>query len=203
LDLYRKYFSERDFERIELFLLINRSFEISRVLYPGSYVHISPSFIFQNVVYVDSDKKAIKFFKTDLPIKLVEEKKAYKENPVIRFHPMDYFQDIPEKKESFDLLISQYAGFVSQACKNYLRTGGILLANNSHGDASMASLDGDFDPAGVITGSPQQPKLIVENLEDFFTPKREVDLTREMIEKRKRGIAYKKRAQNFVFRRVS
>lgn len=203
MNLYKKFFSERDFERIELFKLVNKSFKISRVLYPGSYVHISPSFIFQNVVYVDSDKKAIQFFKSDLPFELVQDNKVYEENPVIRFHPMDYFQNIPEKKGSFDLLVSQYAGFVSQACKNYLRLGGILLANNSHGDASMASLDGGFDPVGVITGSPNRPKLIVENLEDFFTPKREVELTPEMIEKRKRGIAYKKRAQNFVFRRIS
>lgn len=203
MDLYRKYFIERDFERIELFQLIKQSFEISRVLYPGSYIHISPSFIFQNVVYVDSDEIALKFFNTNLPYKLVEENKVYEENPVIRFHPIDYFQELPEKKETFDLLISQYAGFVSQACKNYLRLDGILLVNNSHGDASMASLDGDFKAVGVIIGSPHRPKLIIENLEDFFRPKRKIDLTRELIERRRRGITYKKRAQNFIFRRVS
>jgi len=40
-------------------------------------------------------------------------------------------------------------------------------------------------------------------MEDFFTPKRKIDLTRDMVEKRRRGIAYKKRARNFVFRKIS
>ena len=34
---------------------------------------------------------------------------------------------------SVDLLISQYAGIISQPCKRYLKPGGYLLVNNSHG----------------------------------------------------------------------
>ncbi|MFX0037200.1 MAG: hypothetical protein ACFE9I_16330 [Candidatus Hermodarchaeota archaeon] len=37
-----------------------------------------------------------------------------------------------------------YAGFVSQSCKEYLKVGGILLTNNSHGNASMAYIDDDY-----------------------------------------------------------
>ena len=36
-----------------------------------------------------------------------------------------------------DVLLSQYAGFISEPCKGYLRAGGVLVANNSHGDARL------------------------------------------------------------------
>ncbi len=40
--------------------------------------------------------------------------------------------------EPVDLIISQYAGFVGQETKRYLKEGGILLCNDSHGDATLA-----------------------------------------------------------------
>jgi len=49
-----------------------------------------------------------------------------------------------------DLIISQYAGFVGQATKKYLKTGGILLCNDSHGDATLARFDHDFEFIGVM-----------------------------------------------------
>jgi len=62
LILYKKYHIDRDDERLGLFLEIAKKFNIRNVLYPGSFVHITPSFIFPRVVYVDSYKKAKKFF---------------------------------------------------------------------------------------------------------------------------------------------
>ena len=61
---------------------------------------------------------------------------------------ISYTAGFAEAEKSFDLLISQYAGFVSQHCKKYLKIGGILLVNNSHGDASMAKLDDDYKFVG-------------------------------------------------------
>lgn len=49
-----------------------------------------------------------------------------------------------------DLIISQYAGFVGQATKVYLKKGGILLCNDSHGDATLAYCDSDYEFVGVI-----------------------------------------------------
>jgi hypothetical protein len=33
---------------------------------------------------------------------------------------------------------------VSESCKKYLRKGAVLVANNSYGDASLASIDKDY-----------------------------------------------------------
>lgn len=51
----------------------------------------------------------------------------------------------------FDLLISLYAGFVSEHCTCHLRNGGLLLVNSSHGDAAMASIDDRYRLVGVVS----------------------------------------------------
>ena len=62
LDLYQKYFQGRQFERLDLFQIIADEFNIQRALYAGSFVHVTPSFVFPDVVYVDNDKQAKQFF---------------------------------------------------------------------------------------------------------------------------------------------
>jgi hypothetical protein len=136
LKLYNEYFVERDFERLDLFQLLAEKYGIKSALYPGSFVHITPSFVYPVTTYVDTDKRAKTFF-DDVSVRdFVAKRKTYAEEAKITFYPQDYRTQINEIVERFDLLISQYAGFVSQYCKRYLKIGGVLLVNNSHGDAS-------------------------------------------------------------------
>ena len=138
-------------DRNGLFSLLSKNFPIKKALYPGSYVDITPSFYFPYTVYVDNDKKAKKFFKQGEVIKeFIEKNKEYSEDSFFRYFPNDYRLKIDEDVNSFDLLISLYAGFISKYCKNYLKNGGFLLANDSHGDASMAQLDNNFRLVAVI-----------------------------------------------------
>ena len=58
--MYLEY--ENRMKREGLFRLLSESYEVQSVLYPGSYIHISPSFHFQEVVYVDMDKRANNLF---------------------------------------------------------------------------------------------------------------------------------------------
>lgn len=55
---YQKYYIDRDYEQIDLFRLLKKTYDIERVIYPGSYIHVSPSLIFSDVVYIDSNRKA-------------------------------------------------------------------------------------------------------------------------------------------------
>jgi len=48
---YKKYYVDREYEQVDLFRLLKEKWEINRAVYPGSFVHISPSFIFSDVVY--------------------------------------------------------------------------------------------------------------------------------------------------------
>lgn len=121
LSLYKKYHVERNDERLGQFSLLVDRFNIRNALYVGSFVHITPSFVIPSVVYVDSNKQARDFF-NDLSVhEFVSKKKMYAEDSLISFHHKDYMKDIGEPIEFFDLLISQYAGFVSQYCKKYLK----------------------------------------------------------------------------------
>jgi hypothetical protein len=84
---------------------------------------------------------------TNLSVK----KKVYSQAAQVQFHFADYRNDLENMDNRFDLLISQYAGFVGQYCKPYLKVGGLLLANNSHGDAGMAAIDEDYQLIAVFS----------------------------------------------------
>lgn len=185
-----------------MFSALAEAFTIGRVLYPGSYVHLTPSFIFPTVVYVDTDSRAKKFFADRSGIEtLVNKRKQYEEPPRFTFHHADYTIALNEPDESFDLLVSLYAGFVSEACKRYLRLGGWLLANNSHGDASMASIDPDYELVAAIEHRSHRYRLVYKGLDTYFLPKRDVEVTSELLRSTGRGIGYTKPASAYVFRR--
>lgn len=202
-ELYRKYFFDRNFERLDLFQRIDEKYDIQRVLYPGSYVHITPSFFFPDVVYVDSDKKAKKFFDNQKLLQdFVYRRKNYLQKTKVTFHFADYRNSIDEIEESFDLLISQYAGFVGQHCKRYLKKGGLLLANNSHGDAGVAALDDGYRLIAVVQSRSGKYRISETNLEQYFVPKAsKVHATKEYLLELGRGMGYKKSASVYVFRR--
>ena len=106
IEAYKKYYLDRDYEQVDLWCLLRDEFGISKVIYPGSYIQISPSFIFPNVAYIDSDRKAIKFFNNNSLIELVNAYKDYPEEPKIVFHGMDYRNLIDGYQSKFNLLIS-------------------------------------------------------------------------------------------------
>jgi len=203
LALYKQYYVERDFDRLDLFEQLAMQHDIKRVLYPGSYVHITPSFVYPTAVYVDNDKKAKKFFADTTFLDFIAEHKQYAEDATVTFYGQSYTEDFGEEHESFDLLISQYAGFISLHCKAYLKIGGILLVNNSHGDASMASLDDQFELDAIVLRRNGKHRLQRNNLEDYLTPKTDQLITRQYLEEIQRGIGYKKSASMYIFKRVA
>ena len=202
LDLYQKYFQDRQFERFNLFEIIADNYNVQRALYPGSFVHITPSFVFPDVVYVDNDKQAKKFFSTPEIYTFIGERKIYPHEARVSFHFADYRNGCNEPFETFDLLISQYAGFVGQYCKQYLKTDGFLLANNSHGDAGMAAIDEDYQLLAVFSAKNEKYKISANNLDEYFVPKSQVGITKEYLEKLQKGIGYKKTAGVYLFQKV-
>lgn len=202
LQLYEKFFVDRDFERLDLFQLLAEKYGIESALYPGSFVHITPSFVFPVTVYVDTDKKAKKFFNDPAIYDFIAKRKIYSQNAYVTFYAMDFKNDLGLNEQSFDLLISQYAGFVSQHCKQYLKIGALLLVNNSHGDASMASIDNDYEFIAVVNKSKGKHRLTEKNLDGYFIPKSNMKITKEYLEKIQKGIGYSKSASDYVFRRI-
>ncbi|HET6495030.1 MAG TPA: hypothetical protein VFH61_06670, partial [Thermoleophilia bacterium] len=149
-----------------------------------------------------SDGRAARFFADPAVATLVAARKDYAAEPVIVFHAQDYDEAIAEPTRSFDLLISQYAGFVSRACKQYLAIGGHLLVNNSHGDASMVALDLDFELVAVYQRCRERFVFAMEDLATHMVPKAGPAPTEAELERSMRGPAFIRRAAGYVFRRI-
>jgi len=199
--LYEKHHLLKDDERLGLFLRLNDEYSIKKVLYPGSYAHITPVFVFPDVIFNDVYKKLEKFYDSDEIWNYINNRKIYTEEANYTYICVDFNTPLPVKDGEVDLLISQYAGFVSRACKQYLKIGGILVVNNSHGDASMASILPDYEFNAVIDKRGNNYTLSTRNLEKYFIPKKDVEITEEFLEKHMRGVGYTKTATDYVFKR--
>jgi len=119
------------------------------------------------------------------------------------FHGMDYRKPVEAYLSKFDLLISQYAGFISEPCKPYLRTGGYLLVNNSHADAGMAALDADYRLIAALHRLSGKYRLSTSSLDKYFIPKKAIAVTRELLLERQKGIGYTKTAPLYLFQKVN
>ena len=201
--LYNKYFGQTGFERTDLFELLRDKYELASAVYLGSFVHIAPAFVFQRTAFVDNDKRVKQFYEDSSVLSLVNDRKQYALDPDIFASQQDYEDTIDLKLESFDLLISQYAGFVSQAGKKYLRKGGVLIANDSHADATMAFLDTDYTLIGVANHSNNEWQITELCLSDYFLLKNGSLATKQEIEHSMKGPKYTRMATDYIFRRIS
>ncbi|MDH3499719.1 MAG: hypothetical protein OEM97_06325, partial [Acidimicrobiia bacterium] len=79
------------------------------------------------------------------------------------------------------MLISLYAGFVSEHCSRYLRPGAHLLVNSSHGDAAMASIDSEFALAAVVHARAGRYSVSDRQLDQYLQPTRPAAVTVEQL----------------------
>ena len=101
-------------------------------------------------------------------------------------------------------MIALYAGFISEHCNQHLRVGGMLLANPSHGDAAMASIDPRYRLHGAVLADGDDRLVDTEALDTHLVPKRERDrdLTIELLHDSGRGIAYTTSPFAYLFERI-
>lgn len=181
---------------------------VSTVLYPGSYVDIAASVWFDDVNYVDTDKRAARFFSQSEAVQQLVGRKRAVWNPAasaaaaVSFHHLDYQTDLPVAEEGVDLLVSLYAGFISEHCTRYLAVGGVLLVNPSHGDAAMASIDPRYEFCGAVRSRDGDYSVTTEDLDGYLVPKKPQTITADSLLASGRGIAYTKPAFAYLFTRV-
>ncbi|WP_215144050.1 hypothetical protein [Exiguobacterium qingdaonense] len=184
-------------DRKRMYETIASTFNVKRALYPGSHVDIAPSLVIPHVIYVDSFKGTIRFFKhLETVQELIDQRKEYDEPCIIEFFGQDYTQ--PLDIGPVDLIISQYAGFVGQATKQYLKPGGILLCNDSHGDATLAQVDETFELIGVMSSTNE---INQTGLDEYFRLPKGKDVDTTEVKKSMKGPKYTKQGENYVFRK--
>ncbi len=198
LEEYKEYIRKIG-DRKALYKAVAKAYGVQQAIYPGSFIDISPSLVIPEVIYIDNFKEAIRFFKQmDGIQEYIEQNKEYSQACEISFIGQDYTE--PLKIGQVDLIISQYAGFVGQETKQYLKPGGILLCNDSHGDATLARFDDDFELIGVVRANNE---IEQGDLERYFKLPKEKPIDLKMVKDKMKGLKYTAVAENYVFRKIS
>ena len=186
-------------DRFGLFAALQAEWDVSNALYPGSYLDLSPSVVIQDVTYVDLDRRAERFFADH---ELVEQQldAAGATGRSVEFIKADYAQELPVARGSFDLLISLYAGPFWDNCARYVKPGGLFLANNSHGDASLAALDPRLSLVAAVQATGTRFRLVTDGLDQYLIPKKPEHADADRVRAQGRGIAFTKPSFAYVFR---
>ncbi len=198
---YQKYYVAFQFERAGLFKLIQEHFSCVEVLYPGCSYHITPSFYFPHLVYVDQSHAAATFFADHAAVlEVINRHKTYKRSPFIQFIGQNYGEPLPLKQESFDLLLALYAGAIVQPCTPYLKRGGLLLTNNHQADAQHAAAHPDLTFVAAIEYRAGAYILNTTPQASFNTGRGRKSKPRAM-EQTSRGLLYRESATYYLFQR--
>ena len=204
LEKYIKNNLSKDYTSIWLFRAVKKKFNCDKVLYPWCYVHITPSLVFSDVIYVDSFRNTYKFYESLDVKEYIEKNKEYSEVSIYKFYQQDYINDLPEKLNSVDIIISQYWGFVGKYTKKYLKKWWVLVCNNSHWDASMASMDSDYKLVGVYNRKSDDKFTISDkNLNEYLISKKHIDNPKEVLEKSMKGFWYTKSPSGYIFEKIN
>ncbi|MBF4691528.1 hypothetical protein [Fusibacter ferrireducens] len=201
MDLYLEYINKRG-SCLSVFRAIADKYELKSGIYPGSYIHITPSLCLSEMYYVDSDKKAIAFFKHQNDIEAyLDKNKCYTTAFDFQFEGADFTKPLGAKRGYYDLMISLYSGFISLHCKDYLRKGGVLLANDSHGDATLAFYDPDYAFIGVLVESEKGIEISGDTLDRYFKMKSEKKVDLDKVKKQMKGPNYRNQVEYYLFQK--
>ena len=77
------------------------------------------------------------------------------------------------------------------------------MVNPSHGDASMASIDERYDFRGVVVHRESQYSVSNMHLENYFIPRKPLDITVEYLHGLGRGVGYTRTPFAYMFERTS
>jgi hypothetical protein len=165
---------------LNAFRLISERFTPTRVLYPGSWNHVTPSLVFPYVIYIDLSARIERQFRDPALIQYIHDHAEYLETPQLVFHHTDYRSNPKLHTQSFNLVLSLSAGLISRDCQQYIAPQGYLLANNSHHDASLAYVDPIFALVGVF---PNAVHYIDDSttIHRYFHTTKNVPVTQDMV----------------------
>ena len=187
-------------DRSGLFGALSAVWHPAKALYPGSYLDLSPSTAIPSVTYVDTDRRAARYFADEALVAAeLQGCTLPGAGTDIAFLHRDYTEPLPVPPAGFDLLISLYAGPVWEHCRQYLSPRGWFLANTSHGDASLAALDPNLRLAAAVHQRAGNYRLDTANLDSYLIPTRPSTADPDTIRRQGRGIAYTKTAFAYVF----
>lgn len=195
-DKYDQLYRSIGFERSGLFGLIKMEFNPKTVIYPGCSIHVTPSFYFNHVVYIDKSQLAIDFF-TDVNIvtDLINKNKTYKESSYWKFVPGDFQIDSGLRYSSFDLLLSLFSGKLIDYCERYIKSGGLILTNSLFSDNDSIKDRNDFKLLGLIKCNNQKYSIDYND----YMPK----LSKSKLRSKNNGFEYIDNESYYLYRKMN
>lgn len=189
-------------DRWRLVRAVGEAIEATSVLYPGSFVDVGPSFVFPSVTYVEEDARAARVLADEAAVRgIVARREGAPVDAGIRFIRGDDTKNPGLRGAAFDLLVSRYAGFVSEHCTECLSVGGVLLVDPSQRDAAMASIDPRYRLVGVVLARSGRYRVRATGLEEYLIPRSSAAPTPERLHRLGRGIGYTRSAFAHLFAR--
>jgi hypothetical protein len=202
-DPYDRFYTSMNFERSGLFEAIKDKYGCSNVLYPGCSIHITPSFYFQHVVYVDVSQAAREYFSDSESImSIVNGSRKYKQPAYIQFLNQDYTLPLPIRENNYDLLLAIYAPGITKACKRYVKPGGIIVSNNHLGDALDAMEDSSVIPEALIRKKGKKYVIEESSRDKFPEALRRSSASAKGMRITGTGMEYVDSESYFVFRKL-
>ncbi len=210
-NLYNKFYEGKPKELHDLWKVLMHSFDINKVLYPGSNAHLTPSFYFREVVYVDTDDSVRLFFKEKELIKrIIDMNLKFKKNETLktkqnefRFHNLDYNYGVNEEMFSFDLLVSINAGLVVDSNLHYLKEGGLVIVDHESKDAFNCYCRPELKLIGVFN---KLTKLHQSKLDSYLLPAGDVNGAMHAFldndKKKTTPSKYVKQAKYYLFKKI-
>jgi len=203
IDSYIRFYTDMNFDRAGLFDLIRSKYGCSTVLYPGCSIHITPSFYFQHVVYVDISEESREFFRdTQNIVNFVNCNKKYKQSAYIEFIDNDYTKQLPVRENNYDLLLAIYAAGIAKACKNYIKPGGIIVSNNHHGDAEEVLEDKTVTLEALIRKKGDKYQVEEATNEKMYKTLKEYSIPLKNMKRSSKGMEYVDKDCYFVLRKA-
>lgn len=190
-------------DRLRLFSAVAAAIDAKTVFYPGCYVDIAPSFVFESVTYMDIDRRAPQFFADTAGVAEIVAQHDGPARPDITFIHADYTSRLGLPDGYFDLLVSLYAGFISEHCTGHLKVGGTLLVNPSHGDAAMASIDPRYQLTGVVISRSGTYRVDTSKLDSYLIPRKPQSITVDALHESGRAIGYTRAPFAYLFTRTA
>jgi hypothetical protein len=125
---YDTLYTALGFERQGLFRLLQRQFNPREVVYLGSSIHVTPSFFFPHVRYVDNGAQSCAFFADVNAVQaFIAQHKQYRRAPYLQYVRVDYSSRMPGSFERGDLVLALYAPGALHVAANYLQRHGLLV----------------------------------------------------------------------------
>jgi predicted transcriptional regulator len=200
---YNRFYSALNFDRAGLFELIKDEYGCGTVLYPGCSIHITPSFYFQHVVYVDISETAKEFFQDNQNIlSIINSNKKYKQSAYIQFIHSDYTKELPVRENNYDLLLAIYAGGITKCCKKYIKPGGIIISNNHHNDAQEALRDSSVRLEALIRRKGKKYQIENGTGEKMLKTLQEHSMPLKNMKNSSSGMEYVDNEYYFVFKKT-